>query len=99
MRGNGILTAGAAALTLLIAGLGMGQPVFSQEQAAASDAAAADAATSPDPLTADEMEVLVARIALYPDELIAVITAASLYPLQIVEAARYLDQYAKAKNQ
>ncbi len=44
------------------------------------------------------MEVLVARIALYPDELIAVITAASLYPLQIVEAARYLDQYAKDKN-
>ena len=30
--------------------------------------------------------------------LIAVITAASLYPLQIVEAARYLDQYAKDKN-
>ena len=44
------------------------------------------------------MEVLVARIALYPDELIAVITAASLYPLQIVEAARYLDQYAKDKS-
>ena len=58
----------------------------------------ADAATSPEPLSADEMEVLVARIALYPDELIAVITGASLYPLQIVEAARYLDQYAKDKS-
>ena len=44
------------------------------------------------------MEVLVARIALYPDELIAVITGASLYPLQIVEAARFLDQYAKDKS-
>ena len=44
------------------------------------------------------MEVLVARIALYPDELIAVITGASLYPLQIVEAARYLDKYAKDKT-
>jgi len=42
-------------------------------------------------LSAEEMEVLVARIALYPDELIAVITAASLYPLQIVEAQRFLD--------
>ncbi len=39
-----------------------------------------------------------ARIALYPDELIAVITGASLYPLQIVEAPRYLDQYAKDKS-
>ena len=42
-------------------------------------------------LSGEEMEVLVARIALYPDELIAVITAASLYPLQIVEAQRFLD--------
>ena len=96
MRGNNVFKAGAAALTLLFAGLGMGQPVFSQEQSAAADASVA--ATSPDPLSADEMEILVARIALYPDELIAVITAASLYPLQIVEAARYLDQYATDKS-
>jgi hypothetical protein len=96
MRGNNVFKAGAAVLTLLFAGLGMGQPVFSQEQSDASDASVA--ATSPDPLSADEMEILVARIALYPDELIAVITAASLYPLQIVEAARYLDQYATDKS-
>ena len=62
-------------------------PGFAQEQTAP----APTAATAPEPLSADEMEVLVARIALYPDELIAVISAASLYPLQIVEAARYLD--------
>jgi hypothetical protein len=43
-------------------------------------------------LTEEEMEVLVARIALYPDELVAVIVAASLYPVQIVQAQRYLDQ-------
>ncbi|TIL63167.1 MAG: DUF3300 domain-containing protein, partial [Mesorhizobium sp.] len=64
---------------------------------AAADASA-DAAASPEPLSADEMEVLVARIALYPDELIAVITAAALYPLQIVEAARFLDRYEKDKS-
>ena len=45
------------------------QPGFAQEQVAAAGDAAA---TSPEPLNADEMEVLVARIALYPDELIAV---------------------------
>ena len=99
MRSNDILKAGIAALALLIAGLGTVHPVFSQEQAAAANSSAsADAATSPEPLSADEIEVLVARIALYPDELIAVITAASLYPLQIVEAGRYLDQYAKDKS-
>ncbi len=43
-------------------------------------------------LTDAEMEILVARIALYPDELVAAIVAASLYPLQIVQAQRYLDQ-------
>jgi hypothetical protein len=71
-------------------------PAFSQEQTA--PAPTAPAAPAPEPLSADELEVLVARIALYPDELVAVISAASLYPLQIVEAARYLDAYAKDKS-
>lgn len=39
-----------------------------------------------------QMQVLVARIALYPDALVALTTSASLFPLQIVEAARFLDQ-------
>ncbi|MDQ6437556.1 DUF3300 domain-containing protein [Mesorhizobium sp. LHD-90] len=72
-------------------------PTIAQEQNMAA-APTASVAPAPEPLSADELEVLVARIALYPDELIAVITAASLYPLQIVEASRYLDAYAKDKN-
>lgn len=68
-------------------------PAWAQEQAATNQTN--DAATAaPEPLSADELEVLVARIALYPDELVAVISGASLYPLQIVEAARFLDNYA-----
>ncbi|MBB5257292.1 DUF3300 domain-containing protein [Rhizobium leguminosarum] len=47
-------------------------------------------------LSDDELEVLVARIALYPDELVAAISAASLFPLQIIEAQRFLE--AKKKN-
>ncbi|RUL97665.1 DUF3300 domain-containing protein [Rhizobium chutanense] len=47
-------------------------------------------------LSDDELEVLVARIALYPDDLVAAISAASLFPLQVVEAARFLE--AKKKN-
>ncbi|WP_455270666.1 DUF3300 domain-containing protein [Rhizobium herbae] len=64
-----------------------------QETAAADAEAAAD--DKPAPLSEDELEILVARIALYPDELVAVVTSASLYPLQIVEAARYLEQVKK----
>ncbi|RLP24636.1 DUF3300 domain-containing protein [Mesorhizobium sp. YM1C-6-2] len=69
---------------------------FAQEQTAAADAA--EDASSPKPLSDDELEVLVARIALYPDELVALISGASLYPLQIVEAARFLEQYQKDKS-
>jgi hypothetical protein len=71
---------------------------FAQDQVAAADASDASQPAAPEPLSADEMEILVARIALYPDELIAVISEASLYPLQIVEAARYLDKYDKDKS-
>lgn len=40
-----------------------------------------------------ELEELVGPVALYPDDLIAIILPASSYPLQIVEAARYLEAY------
>src|SRR5262245_38512112 len=36
--------------------------------------------------------------ALYPDELVAAIVAASLYPLQIVQAQRYLEQVKSKPN-
>lgn len=36
--------------------------------------------------------MLVARIALYPDELVALVSAAALYPLQIVEADRFFTE-------
>ena len=39
-----------------------------------------------------------ARIALYPDELVAAISQASLYPLQIVQAARFLEKFEKDKT-
>jgi hypothetical protein len=52
----------------------------------------------PEPLSAEELEILVARIALYPDELVALISAASLYPLQIVEAERFLEDIKTKKD-
>ncbi|API51361.1 hypothetical protein BMW22_06720 [Rhizobium leguminosarum] len=64
-----------------------------QEPTASSPVAAEDDA--PAPLSEDELEILVARIALYPDELVALVTSASLYPLQVVEAARFLETLKK----
>ncbi len=42
-------------------------------------------------LSVGELEELVGPIALYPDSLLAVALPASTYPLQIVQAARFLD--------
>lgn len=72
---------------------------FAQEQAAADPSAAQQAdVDKPEPLSEDELEILVARIALYPDELIALIASASLFPLQIVEGERYLENLQKNKD-
>ena len=42
-------------------------------------------------LSRAELQELVGPIALYPDDLLAIVLPASAYPLQIVEAARFLD--------
>ncbi|MEF0942952.1 DUF3300 domain-containing protein [Rhizobium sp. BR 362] len=70
-------------------------PAYSQTSANSPPPAQANE-EAPAQLSDDELEVLVARIALYPDDLVAAISAASLFPLQIVEASRFLE--AKKKN-
>jgi uncharacterized membrane protein YgcG len=46
----------------------------------------------PAQLTPEQLQEMVAPIALYPDALVAQILAASAYPTQIVEADRFLQQ-------
>ena len=42
-------------------------------------------------LSGPELEGLIGPIALYPDDLLAIVLPASTYPLQIVQAARFLE--------
>ncbi len=42
-------------------------------------------------ISASEIETLVGPIALYPDDLLAIVLPASTFPLQVVEAARFLE--------
>ena len=42
-------------------------------------------------LSTTELQELVGPIALYPDDLLAIVLPASAYPLQIVEASRFLE--------
>ena len=42
-------------------------------------------------ISSSEIEELIGPIALYPDDLLAIVLPASTYPLQVVEAARFLE--------
>src|SRR5258705_5100378 len=48
--------------------------------------------------TPQELQQLVAPIALYPDALVAQILAASTYPTQIVEAERWMQRHSNVKG-
>jgi hypothetical protein len=50
-------------------------------------------------LSAAQLESLVAPIALYPDDLLAQVLVASTYPLEIVEADRWLKQNSSLKGE
>jgi hypothetical protein len=87
------------------------QTVWSQDQAAqdqgapaASDqstAAPAQGAPAPVPYTQqgpEQLQQLVAPIALYPDSLVAQILAASTFPEQVVEADRWVQAHPDLKG-
>jgi|SRR5208337_4129233 len=73
------------------------------ELAAASQSAAPSAtqAASQDeyaPLNADELDALVAPIALYPDALVAQVVGAATFPDQVLEADGWLQQNSSLKD-
>ena len=56
------------------------------------------AAPAPAPFNNEQLEQIVAPIALYPDPLIAQILMASTYPLEVVQAARFASANANLKG-
>lgn len=76
------------------------QPLGAQTQPEPPPAAQAD--QPPPPVvtqSAEQLQQLVAPIALYPDALVAQILAAATYPTQIVEADRWMQQHSNLKGQ
>src|SRR3979411_2662784 len=64
----------------------------------------ADQSTTPVPFqeapqTPEQLQQLVAPIALYPDALVAQILAASTYPAEIVQADRWMQSHAGLKGE
>src|SRR5207253_2237289 len=73
--------------------LGLGDAVLFAQQAAPATAAPAAAR-----LTADQLDSLVAPIALYPDPLLAQTLAASTYPLEMIQLQQWLAKNPSLKD-
>ena len=67
----------------------LSRSLFAANVTAQAPAAPGDAAPE---RSAEELEKLVGRIALYPDDLVAIILPAATNPLQMVQADRFLDK-------
>jgi Protein of unknown function (DUF3300) len=65
---------------------------FAQEQAAASSEEA------PAKVPPDQLDSLVAPIALYPDPMLAQVLAASTYPLEVMQLQQWLEKHKNLKD-
>ncbi len=74
-----------------VASLAASPSAQTADTTAAGAAAAGTTATTPG-FSAEQLEQIVAPIALYPDSLVMQILMASTYPLEIVEAARWVGK-------
>ncbi len=86
-------------LAFALAAALVAEPALAQDNPAApAPPAATDAGANAGPpaaaetFTRAELEKLLAPIALYPDPLLAQLLPASAYPVQIVQAQRWLDK-------
>jgi len=93
-----LLSPGLIVVALLLTG---GRQAGAQDSAAKAKPAAAPAAAPADSakkLTADQLQSLVAPIALYPDDLLTQTLVASTYPLEIVALQQYLAKHPDLKD-
>ncbi len=56
-------------------------------------------ATTQDRISQEELDQMLAPIALYPDSLLAPMLMAATYPLEVVEAARWVSQHPDLKDE
>ncbi len=83
--------------SLVVALLAAAVPALAQQQAPAA-AQAAPATAAAKAFSQQELDEILAPIALYPDALLAQVLMAATYPLQVVEAARWQKANATLKD-
>src|SRR3954469_18195828 len=74
-----------------------GDVAFPQQQSQAP-AQSGTAQQAPAQISADQLDSLVAPIALYPDPLLAQVLAASTYPLELVQLQQWLTKHKDLKD-
>jgi uncharacterized membrane protein YgcG len=87
-------------LAVLISGsLMLGALAGCASEPPAPETPPAAAVVQPSQQSTDQLDQLVAPIALYPDSLVAQILAAATYPTEVVEAERWMQQHSDLKGQ
>ena len=85
---------------MLVCGAGLPNSAMAQAQSApATPAPAAAVSPTQDLLKAEQLDQLLAPIALYPDNLLAQILMAATYPLEVVEADRWVKENKNLKGE
>ncbi|MDB6083894.1 MAG: hypothetical protein JWN43_1775 [Gammaproteobacteria bacterium] len=87
-----LLISGSLVLASVQVGYASDESSADTQPAQAAPTSSAEPAQAP--WSADELNQLVAPIALYPDALVAQIVAAASYPTEVVEADRWMQQHA-----
>ena len=77
----------------------LGAAIAALVVAAASAATAAEGDAVAPAFSNEQLEQVVAPVALYPDSLLAQVFMASTYPLEVVEAARFAKENPKLKDE
>jgi uncharacterized membrane protein YgcG len=95
LHDKAIVWAVATALTMPMPVGVMAQSAGSATQGTSTQGTAPAQTVAEAPLRQEELEQLLAPIALYPDSLLAQVLMASTYPLEIVQAARWLKANPK----
>jgi hypothetical protein len=73
-------------------------PPGAEAQDVAADAALEQPAPAPGLLSAGDLDTLLGPVALYPDTLLTQILLASTYPLEVVKAARFVEDNAETPD-
>src|ERR1700687_2642626 len=82
---------GAALVTILATAASAQSPSWPTPPAPQAESPATPQTEPASPLSPARLEQILAPIALYPDELLADIVMAATYPLDVVEAARWVQ--------